>query len=291
MKNILIGLLYAMLWASASVATKFGLNSADPLILANTRFFIAGPLLLAFAYAAGSRPGYRLPAKKEWLRLAVFGFLNTTLYLGLYVISMKYTAAGIGSLATSLGPLFITLLSVRMLKRKPTLAEIAGLALGIGGVSIATYPLLGIGQTTVGGVCLLITSMFVVSLASVYYARVPWQLPNLLINGWQVMLGGIFLLPLTLAFGDFSAFRADANFWFSVLWLSIAVSIFGLICWFYLLSRDTVKASLWQFLCPIFGFFFAWWLMNEPITGGTWIGTTLVIAGLLLARRKNDSPR
>lgn len=289
MKNIFIGLLYAMLWASASVATKFGLTAADPLILANARFFIAGPLLLAFSYAFRPDSSYRLPVRKEWKQLAIFGFLNTTLYLGLYVVSMKYTAAGIGSLATSLGPLFITMLSVKMLGRKPTLAEAGGLFLGILGIGIATYPLLMIGQTTFGGVVLLVVSMFVVSFASVYYARIHWKLPNLLINGWQVTLGGVFLLPVTLIFGNLQETKFDSNFWYATFWLSLAVSIVGLICWFYLLSRDTVKAALWQFFCPIFGFFFAWWLMDEPITFATWAGTFLVITGLVLARRKTNN--
>jgi drug/metabolite transporter (DMT)-like permease len=127
--------------------------------------------------------------------------------------------------------------------------------------------------------------MVAVSAASVYYATVSWQLPNLLINGWQVLLGGLFLLPFTIMFSDFSATRLDGVFWASVLWLSLAVSIVGLICWFYLLRIDTVRASLWLFLCPLFGFFFAWWLMSEPVTGYTIAGTVLVIAGLYAGQR------
>ena len=128
--------------------------------------------------------------------------------------------------------------------------------------------------------------MIAVSAASVYYATVQWELPNLLINGWQVFLGGVFLLPATLLFADFSATVWDGTFWYPVLWLSLAVSIVGLICWFYLLRLDTVKASLWLFLCPLFGFFFAWWLMGEPITIYTVIGTILVIAGLYAGQRR-----
>jgi drug/metabolite transporter (DMT)-like permease len=122
--------------------------------------------------------------------------------------------------------------------------------------------------------------MIAVSFASVYYASINWQLPNLLINGWQVFLGGIFLLPLTFALSDIKSFSWNPTFTFSVLWLSLAVSVIGLICWFYLLRIDTVKASLWLFLCPLFGFFFAWWLMDEPITLYTIIGAAMVIGAL-----------
>lgn len=285
MKNILTGLLFSILWASASVATKFGVESAPPLILANVRFFIAGILLLLFSYLFGKDDSFRLPRTSEFGQLALFGFLNTTLYLGLYVYAMKYTAAGIGSLAVSTNPLIIVLLSALWLGRRPVRADWMAIVLGMSGIAIATYPLLKGSHTTAFGVVLLILSMIIVSAASVYYASIQWKLSNLLINAWQVMLGGIFLLPITLLTSDFSSMNWDARFWMSALWLSLAVSIVGLICWFYLLRIDTVRASMWLFLCPLFGFFFAWWLMGEPITSYTVFGTLLVLVGLYMGQR------
>jgi drug/metabolite transporter (DMT)-like permease len=285
-KNICIGLLFAMLWASASVATKFGILSAPPLILGNLRFFIAGVVLLGYCYLLSRDKQYRLPTAAEWKQLSIFGFLNTTVYLGLYVCAMKYTAAGIGSLATSTNPLLIVLLSSWLMSRRPSVNEILSIVLGMSGIVIATYALLGSKTSTLGGLIVLILSMVAVSFASVYYARIKWTLPNLLINGWQVSLGGLFLLPFTLTFSDFSAVQWDQRFFYSVLWLSLAVSVIGLICWFYLLKLDTVKASLWLFLCPLFGFFYAWWLMNEPITMYTIVGTLFVITGLYIGQKK-----
>jgi drug/metabolite transporter (DMT)-like permease len=285
-KNIAAGLLFAMLWASASVATKFGLLSAPPLILGNTRFFIAGIVLLLYGYSFKKDQSYRLPTAEEWKHLALFGFLNTTVYLGLFVYAMKYTAAGIGSLATSTNPLLIVLLSSWLIGRKPAKAEIFSIIIGMTGIGIATYPLLKNSSSSLFGVVILMLSMVSVSFASVYYARVRWTLPNILINGWQVALGGLFLLPFTLAFSDFSAPTIDKHFVYSALWLSLAVSVIGLICWFYLLKIDTVKASLWLFLCPLFGFFYAWWLLDEPITLYTVGGTILVVFGLYLGQRQ-----
>lgn len=285
MKTILAGLLFAMLWASASVAAKFGILSAPPLILANTRFFIAGVVLLLYGYSFKKDHSYRLPTSEEWKQLALFGLLNTTVYLGLFVCAMKYTAAGIGSLATSTNPLLIVLLSSWLMGRKPAKKEILSIVIGMTGIGIATYPLLKNSSTSLFGLTILMLSMVSVSFASVYYARVKWTLSNILINGWQVALGGLFLLPFTIAFSDFSAVTIDSRFIYSSLWLSLAVSVIGLICWFYLLKIDTVKASLWLFLCPLFGFFYAWWLIDESITLYTIAGTMLVVFGLYLGQR------
>lgn len=229
---------------------------------------------------------YRLPQGKEWKQLTVFGFFNTTVYLGLYVFAMKYSAAGIGSLSTSASPLMMVILSAFWLGRRPSLTEISGLVLGMAGIAIATFPLLQANHTTVLGGVLLMVSMLAVSGASVYYATVKWELSNVLINGWQVTLGGLILLPVTLCFSDLNATLWDERLLGSVLWLSLVVSIGALMCWFYLLKIDTVRASLWLFLCPLFGFFYAWFLMNEPVTYFTWLGTALVIGGLYLGQRE-----
>lgn len=276
-----------MLWSSASVATKVGVLSAPPLILANVRFFIAAILLLSFSYLFKRGEEYRLPTRQEFKQLAIFGFLNTTLYLGLYVYAMKYTAAGIGSLAVSTNPLLIVLFSALWLRRHPSTLEVFCVFLGMAGIVIASYPLIRGSQSTAEGLGLLFLSMIIVSMASVYYASVRWRLANLLINGWQVGIAAVLLLPFTFMMSDFGDVNWGAEFWYSVLWLSIAVSIVGLICWFYLLRLDTVKASLWLFLCPVFGFFYAWWLMNEAITIYTIAGTLLVVLSLYLGQRKS----
>ncbi|MEJ2879808.1 DMT family transporter [Pedobacter sp. GR22-6] len=285
MKTILAGLVFAMLWASASVATKFGILSAPPLILANLRFFIAGIVLLIYGYGL-SKQKYGWPSREEWKKLSIFGFLNTTAYLGLYVYAMKYTAAGIGSLSTSTNPLLIVLLSSWLMGRKASTAEIWSILIGMTGIGIASYPLIKGSSSSVLGLCILMLSMVTVSFASVYYAQVKWKMPNILINGWQVSLGGIFLVPVTLVMSDFAAVQVDDRLIYATLWLSLAVSVIGLICWFYLLKIDTIKASLWLFLCPVFGFFYAWWLLDEAITVYTVVGTLFVISGLYLGQRQ-----
>ncbi|WP_025763674.1 DMT family transporter [Dyadobacter tibetensis] len=286
MKNFIIGLLFAALWASASVATKFGLIVAPALVLANLRFFLAGAILLSYGYLFDAQASW--PKARQWYRLACFGFLNTTLYLGLYVYAMKYTAAGIGSLAVSTNPLIMVLLSALWLKKTIKSGDILAIIFGMLGIFVATLPLLTLGITQPFGVLILMASMVCVSSASVYYSTVDWQMSNILINGWQVLLGGIFLAPLTVFVGGFDAIHWSSQFWMSVIWLSVGVSVLGLICWFYLLRQDAIKASMWLFLCPLFGFVYAWWLMDEPITVYTYVGTALVVTGLYLGLRSRS---
>lgn len=287
MRQLLPGLLFAALWASASVATKFGVQSVHPLILANVRFFIAGSGMLLFAYGIQRTPN-AWPTPIEWKRLAIFALLNTTIYLGAFVLALKEVSAGIGSLSTATNPLFIAMLSALWLRRRPRWNELSGLLLGLVGVGIATYPLLQNSYATLNGLLILLGGMVSVSAATVYYARFNWRLPNLVINGWQVMLGGLLLLPFTLLTADFHNDHYDARFWTSVFWLILPVSVGALQLWFYLVRQDTIRASLWLFLCPIFGFTYSFFLMGEPITVYTMMGTLLVIGGLWLGRKQEQ---
>jgi probable blue pigment (indigoidine) exporter len=282
-KNLLIGIFFAMLWASASSATKIGIQSAQPLVIGNFRFFIAGAFMLGYSYLFQKN---RLPKGPEWKQLAIYGFLNVTLYLGCFVIAIKHVSAGIGSLAPATNPLIISILSAFWIGRSVKKTEVLGLILGITGVGIATYPLLKNSFADVEGLIILSISMISYSVGTVYYSSQKWDLPLLVINGWQVLLGGILLVPITYFFTDWSNNTYDVKFWFSVLWLVIPVSIGAVQLWLYLLKLDPVKASLWLFLCPIFGFIYASFLLEEPITTYTYVGTLLVIVGLYLAQRE-----
>ncbi|NBA74669.1 EamA family transporter [Emticicia sp. ODNR4P] len=283
MKNILAGLFFAMLWASASAATKIGLLDAQPFVIGNCRFFIAGFIMLSASLILQKS---RLPQGKEWKQLAIYGFLNVTLYLGCFVLAMKKVSAGIGSLSTATNPLIISVISAIWMKRAIKKGELTGLILGILGVAIATYPLLVKSYASIDGLLILATSMISYSVGTIYYSKQKWDLPLLTINGWQVLIGGVMLLPVTFLMTDWENNHYTVRFWSSVFWLVVPVSIAAVQLWLYLLKTDAVKASLWLFLCPIFGFLYASVLLDEPITTYTYIGTALVILGLYVAQRE-----
>lgn len=285
LRQILTGIAFAALWASASTATKFGIRTADPLILANVRFLLAGAFLLLLSVLFFRKSTF-WPRAFEWPQLFIFALLNTTVYLGAFVLSMREVAAGIGSLATATGPLFVVLLSAIWLGRRLKNEEMLGVALGFFGAALATFPLLQNSYATTRGLLILMAGILSVSVASVYYARVQWQLSSLALNGWQVLIGGFLLAPFTLYFADWQHTKWDIKFWYSVSWLIIPVSVGALQLWFYLLRQDAVRASLWLFLCPIFGFTYAHILLGEPLSWHTFVGTMLVISGLYVAQRK-----
>lgn len=279
----LTGLGFSILWPSAAVATKFGLQVAQPFVICITRFFTAGTLMLLIAHGLMRK---RLPQKNEWKQLAIYGLLNISLYLGLYVQAMQHVSAGLGSLAIATNPVLINLMAALIFGHRIRFITVISLILCMGGVLLAAWPLFKNSYATPGGIAILMSCMIIYSAGVIYFSKQSWSdLHILTINGWQTLLGGLFLLPLALI-----TYNSNKNVWGfklagSVLWLAIPVSIIGVQLWLYLLKDNAVKASFWLFLCPVFGFLIASALMHEPIGVFTVCGMLLVLIGLYLVQK------
>lgn len=286
LRFIIAGILFAMLWSSAAVAGKFGIQSVEPLLLFNIRFLIAGAIMLLYAHAVLRKP---FPKGRTWQPLLIFGLLNTTLSLGFYIIALRKVSAGIGSLVPAINPLIITVLSGIWMKTKVKAVQWLSMVLGLAGILLASYPLLRNSTATFPGLALMGLSMLSYSTGVIYYAQRTWTVPSLVINGWQVFLGGLLLIPFTFLLHHKEAINHfDLRFLGAELWLIIPVSVISVQLWLYLLKVDTVKASMWLFLCPVFGFVYAAVLVKEAITTYTIIGTLLVVAGLYMGQRAKE---
>lgn len=279
-KWITLGFSFALLWASASAATKIALISAQPFVIAVSRFFLAGLLLLLFAH--GYRK-YRLPKGREWRQIMLYGLLNISIYLGLYIIAMQKISAGLGTLAVALNPVLISLMAAFIFKKPVGIQHIISLVICLGGVFIAAYPLLKTSYASVDGIVIILVSMLAYSGAAIYFSKVEWNgLKILAINGWQTISGGIFLLPLLFFTYKENLNQYDYHFWWGTLWLAIPVSIGAVQCWLYLSQKNATNAAYWLFLCPIFGFIISAILLKEPLSWFTAIGVVLVLTGLYI---------
>jgi probable blue pigment (indigoidine) exporter len=258
-------------------------------VICITRFAVASAVMLFITHVVLRK---RLPQKHEWKQLSIYGLLNVTIYLGVYVLAMEQVSAGLGSLAVATNPVIISLMAAVLFGQKLRFITILSLLICTAGVLLAAFPLLQNSHATPTGMLLLLLCMVVYSAGTLYFSRKNWSdLHILTINGWQTLLGGLFLLPIAIF-----TYKPELNHWnwqlaAPVLWLAIPVSIMAVQLWLYLLKQDAVKASFWLFPCPVFGYIFANLLMNESIGAYTVAGMLLVIAGVYLVQRQSGRPQ
>lgn len=283
--DIAEGLLFALLWASATVATKFAFHSCDLFLLTLIRFVTVSLILLFYTYVIKGKSS-QFPTKAEFKKLCILGVLNVTIYMSGYLIAIKYVSAGLISLITAVNPLLLILFSAVFYKRKLSSFEIIGVIISVSGLVLAAIPNLYKSHATLPGLLALIAGICALSTGSIYYANSGLSLKKMEVNTWQITLGGILFLPVVFLNRSQNFLIPDLNFFLSIAWLIFPVSIVAYAMWLILLQKDSVKAGLWLFLTPAFGYLMAVIILHEKITVYGVLGSLLVVSGLLYSRRK-----
>ncbi|WBX74929.1 EamA family transporter [Tenacibaculum ovolyticum] len=274
------GILFSFLWATAAIAMKIGVLSAEPLVLAVIRFLISGLIMITISSFILKE---KTPQKKDWYQISIFGLLNISIYLGCLFTAIITVSAGLLNLFIAINPILITLFTSYFLKRKISFSEKIGFSICFIGLFIATIPTIVESKSNFWGIFLLISGMISYSLGSVYYKKIDLKLSDLTINGYQTFIGGLFLLPIAYYYKS-QIILYDINFYVSLVWLIVIISIFANNIWFSLLKKDTVKASKWLFLAPVFGYFLSFFILGEEITIHAYLGIVFVILGLKISQ-------
>ncbi len=278
--DTLLGLLFVFLWSSASTATKLATAQAAPLTVLCARFAIAAPAILASAHLLRRQ---RLPIGAEWRHLAVIGIANSTLFLGASWLGLRETPVGLYSLFIASNPFLVAVMSSVWLGRQVTRAEWVGISLAALGIAVVAVPLIDQRSASPGGVALLVVAMLSYSAGSVYLKRCTLALPPTTMNGWQMLLGLLPLLPLAGALDGGQGVPFTPVVVGSLLWLIVMVSFLANALLFRLQQRDPLRASAWLLLSPIISYAQAAIVLGEPVRWTDALGAGMVIAGLALA--------
>jgi drug/metabolite transporter (DMT)-like permease len=275
-----IGLLFAFLWASGPIAAKIGFKGAPPLTILLARFFFAALIMLTFNYLIQRNP---LPKRSDWKHIVVLALTNSTIYLGLCWLSLLQISAGILNLFIACNPFLVAIFSSLWLGRKVTRQEWLGMVVSFSGLIIATTPSLTDSHASLTGILMAATAVITYALGSVYFKWAKVDLPARLLNGWQIAIGGIILFPFAIALNGPTLPTVTPHLVIGLSWSVIAISIIGIILWFYLLKKDPVRANMWMFVTPVFGYLQAALVLGEPIRVTDIAGTVFVLLGLLVS--------
>ncbi len=280
-----VALFYILLWSSAFIATKIGVTHSPPLTLLSARFLSAALIMGLLAWAC------KLPLPRRWSawgRLALFGLLNSALYLGFNYEAIRYLSAGMASIISATNPLLLTLVAPFVLRERLTLWRVLGLVLGFGGVLFVMSARLDANShlDTAGG--MLVSFLGVVGLvgATLFYKRYPPREHAFVVNAVQLAAAGLVLLLPAFLTEHPEQVRIDAPLVWSFLYLVLVISIGASLLWFWLLKRgEASSVSAYYFLTPISGLALAALLLGEPFGIRDVLGLVAVAAGIALINR------
>lgn len=277
-----LALTFTLLWASAFMAVKVGLQTSPPLFLMAFRFLLAGSALLLWSCARG----HAFPATpKEWGRLALIGLLNNACYLGLASIALRNLTGGMGAVIASTNPLMLAMVAPIFLKEKLTPLKISGFLLAFASVFAVMYARTG-SDNHPGAMALMLAANALMVAGTVLFKRWAPRQELTVVNGIQLLASSAALFVPSLLLEPITAIHWNWQFAGALAYLAFGVSCGAMIIWFQLLrAGDASRASAFFFLNPVVGLFLGALLLGEPLFLFDLAGTAGVAAGIYMVQR------
>ncbi|MBN1780275.1 DMT family transporter [bacterium] len=267
--TILLAIFACLLWSTAFVGVKFGLQFFKPLAFAGSRFFLAGLIILPFCLGQLKPHMRRTGFYRIFLKVGLF---QTFLLYGFFYMGMTLVSGALAAIIIGSSPLVAALTAhVMMHDDKITFTKLASIALGILGIaviSLSRQPWTAAGLTEFIGIVLLLLSSFVSALGNVLVSKDSGNFHALTLNSFQLMAGGVMLFLVSLFVEGRPQWPREPRFYLAFSWL-VFLSATAFSIWFILLKRPGVKVSelnIWKFIIPVFGAAFSWLLLpsEEP---------------------------
>ncbi|WP_439519701.1 EamA family transporter [Hydrogenophaga sp.] len=280
--DLLRALGVVVIWGLNFVVMKVGLQDVGPMLLGALRFALAAlPFLLFVSFP-----------KLPWRYVVGYGLAQGLGQFGFLFLGLKLgMTAGMASVVMQTQAFFTLLLAVPVLGERARGAQWLGLGVALAGLLlIATAHGEGPGQMTLAGFVLTLSAAFMWAVSNLVarlanrvsdYDPLPfivWSsvfpiLPFLLLAVW---MDGPQLVWQQLAGLNLKSFLV-------VLFLAWFATLLAYSLWTRLLKRHPAgRVTPFSLLVPVVGLWAAWVFFGELPLPQQWLGTCLVLFGLVV---------
>ncbi|MEV6039465.1 EamA family transporter [Nonomuraea sp. NPDC052116] len=275
--TVLLTALTPAIWGTTYLVTTELLPPGRPLLAAVIRALPAGLLLVAITR--------RLPAGIWWWRALVLGALNIGVFFALLFVGAYRLPGGVAATVGAIQPLLVALLSAGLLGERLSMRTTLAAVAGVAGVSLlvlragARLDALGVAAALGGAV--------VMALGVVLSKRWQSPAPLLATTGWQLVAGGLLLLPVAfLVEGAPPATLTSANL-AGYAYLTIIGSALAYVLWFRgLRLLSATKVTFLGLLSPVVATALGWLVLGQELTAAQALGALVVLAALVVAQRQ-----
>ena len=278
----------AFLWAVSFVAAIVALEEAPPLVVVALRLVISALCFLPWVVATGGSRGIGLRRMGELFLLSLVG---TSLHYATQTAGLQYTTATNASLYTTTGPITILLLSALVLGERITARKAIGVLLAVAGVLVVmgSETLTSFELGNVKGDLLVLVSIVMWGLFTVFGKRVTDDLGALRVTAWVTILGAVTMAPAGWFEAHSKGFTlSDLSLegWVAIAFLGIACSFFATLLYFVALGlSESQKVGVYLYAIPPVTAVVAAFYLGETISLNLVIGAVLVIGGVALTER------
>lgn len=284
-------ILTAAIWGGHYTVLKYGLRVMEPFTFSAIRMVSALIILALLALTVRDTPR---PSLKDVGALMALGLIGNGLYQLLFMIGMTTTRAGIAALIIAASPAWVAIIG-RITGREnvsPRAWMGIGLQLiGVACVVLSTHVLDGAKGAATGTILILVCGVL-------------WSLYTVLLQPYTTRIHPLHLSTITLSSGALlmtcvalpGLIRLDFGSIAPSAWLALSYSTLLAMIVAYLLYYRGIRVigptrtAVYGNLQPVIAIIVAWVLLREAPGLWQWVGTILIMGGLLLSRSAPVKP-
>jgi drug/metabolite transporter (DMT)-like permease len=282
--------IFALIWSTGFIVAKAVAPHADLQLYLVARFALTA-LVMGLA---GLAVGADWPRGKGWLLHLLAGVLMQGIYLCASYWSIAHgMAAGVMALLGALQPLFTALYLVAATRARFGIKTWGGLMVGFAGVACVLAPKLA--ASGAGSLTVLSTLSALMSVASITAgALIQKWLPRVDLRSAACVqnVGGAVTAVVVTALAGSLHWDNTAVLWGALVWAVLVPSVVGTTLLMWMMRHgEATKVTALVLLAPPLAAVQAYILFNETLSPVQFVGFTLALAGVLLARSARTPQR
>lgn len=277
-----------IIWGTTYLAIKVAVAHYPPFLMAGTRQLVSGIIMLAIALMINRKADL---SRKNLLQQSLIGFLLITVGNGLVTWAEQYVQSGVAALICSTMPISAVVINIIRGEEKLNWLIIVGMILGFAGVALIFQDNLSNQPTTNG-------TLYSIGIVGLFIATTSWALGSLLnknsaksVNsffnvGFQVIVGGAFMLIISPAVDDYSnlVWWNEEGF-LAFAYLVVFGSILAYAAYMYALKVLPVGfVTSYAYINPLVAVLLGALMLKEPLNGCTVFAFVLIICGIFIVR-------
>jgi drug/metabolite transporter (DMT)-like permease len=282
-----------LVWGSTYLAIRVGVETIPPLLMAAARNLVAGLIMFPLAMRSRRRAKLSWPGRPEWAGCAIVGVLLLAAN-GVVGVGEKTVPSGLAALLVATVPLWLLGIDAGLNHARLGLAPVAGLALGLAGVGLLS----GLGGRGAGvaavsgwGVAIILAAAFAWALGTIMARRVTLPDSPALASGMQLLSGGVVLLVLAAATGEFGSLhlaQVSARSWLALGYLTVMGSIVAYSAYGIAIRMlPTATVATYAYVNPVIAVLLGTLILNERLTPVMVGGGALIVGAVVLVVRRS----
>lgn len=277
-------------WGSTYTAIRIGAAQMPALLLAGTRFTLAGLLLLLWCRLRGLRLFWPVPTMGLLCLIGLLLLAGGNVGL---VYAEETVPSGLASLVLAVIPLYVALIEMLLPGGEPLSARgWLGMALGFAALAALLWPSLRSGVRSNPAILLALTALlggaFSWAVGSVLSRRARLPVNSFVAAAWQMLAAGIFSTTLGTALHEWPRFHFNFASAGSLGYLITCGSLLGYSGYIYLIEHVPVgKVASYAYVNPVVAVLLGILILNERPAAIEFAGMAGVVLAVFLLTTAN----